>query len=57
MKDTYYGVPGIIAKKNKDSIIICCKEGAIEVSDIRIEDKQENVIRSLGFGKKFTIKA
>ena len=53
IKESYYGSKGIIAKLNSDSIIVCCGENALEITNIRDEYSNKNIISKMKFGDKF----
>ncbi len=53
VEDQYYGVPGVIASKGENSITVCCKKGAINVTKICREFSKTNIVGELKFGIKF----
>lgn len=56
VSDTYFGPQGVVAKKNKNSIVVCCGKNAIEVLELREEGSKENSVHKIGFGHTFTSK-
>ena len=49
----YFGVPGVVAQKMANKIIVCCGKGAIIISNVCVENDKSNKISSITFGDKF----
>ena len=49
----YYGTPGLVVNRSKNSIIVCCGTNAIKITKLHDEFSQKNIVSQIGFSKRF----
>lgn len=53
INDKYFGASGSVVKIGKNSIIVCCGENALEISNLVQDGSKTNVVEKISFGEKF----